>query len=129
MKKLTKKVLAALLVLTAICGIIPLAASAYTPKEELLQQLAALIAEAEAIEDIGYTAMSWSAFSSARSSAKRVLNETNPDVADITAQINSLQSTMDHLTLLAEKTGFEKFIDALLRPFYTILFFFALLFS
>ena len=129
MTKLTKKILAVLLVLTAFCGTVSLTAGALDPMEELRQQLSDLVAEVEAIEDVGYTAMTWSAFSSARSSAKRVLNDSRADPGEIEGAIRALKATRDQLTLYVEPTAFEKLIGFLLRPFYLLLFLFGAIFS
>jgi len=130
MTKLTKKVLAVLLALTAFCGVLPLTVSALPTEEEFRQQLTDLIAEAEAVEDVGYTAQSWGAFAAALYDAKRVLDSPTASTAEIERNINSLQGTMNALTLKpAEKTGFEKFIDILLRPFYLLIFLIGALFA
>ena len=130
MTKLTKKILAVLLVLTAICGVLPLTVSALPTEEEFRQQLTDLIAEAEAVEDIGYTGNTWSAFKDSLRSAKSVLDSPTASTAEIERNINSLQGTMNALTLKpAEKTGFEKFIDILLRPFYLLIFLIGALFA
>jgi len=130
MTKLTKKILAVLLVLTAICGVLPLTVSALPTEEEVRQQLTDLIVEAETVEDIGYTSASWSAFQASIRDAKRVLDSPTANTAEIGRNITSLQGTMNALTLKpAEKTGFEKFIDILLRPFYFLIFLIGALFS